>query len=75
MARPARGSGRRFCSSPACLVKKVWLKTLAHKAPRGSNAHLHEVCGALAAFADLKSDVTEVELHGSVLKFCGFAKG
>lgn len=47
----------------------------AQGALRGSNAHLHEVCGALAAFANLKSDVTEAELHGSVLKFCGFAKG
>ena len=69
-------SGWRFCSSPACLVKKSLAENVgAQGALRGSNAHLHEVCSALAAFADLKSDVTEVELHGSVLKFCGFAKG
>lgn len=39
-------SGWHFCSSPACLVKKVWLKTLAHK---GLCAAAMLICMRLAA--------------------------
>ena len=70
------GGARRFCGSPAGLVKKSLAENMgAKRALRRCNAQFHEAGCAFAPFSNLKSCATEVILHGSVLKFCGFAKG